>query len=128
MTILNDDELKKLGFRVRPRSTSTPTGRAPGRITFDEFGNAVYAWNDERYEGDDEMAERARLRALTHPGLAIAEDEPDPNAPIRRNPQGLRLGYNPYESGVLAHRVRKPKRDLRALSKWIEMRKKANEI
>lgn len=109
---------------MRPRNASAGKPKAPGRITFDELGNAVYAWNDEQLAGNDEAAERARLRALSHPGLSLADDEPDPNAPIRSNPNGLRLGYNPYESGVLAHRVRKPKRDLRALSKWIEMRKK----
>lgn len=125
---LNEDDLRKLGLRVRTRSTSRNTAvnaKAPGRIAFDDLGNAVYAWNDESLAGDDEAAERARRKALSHPGLAITDDDPDPNATIRPNPQGLRVGYNPYESGMLAHKARKPKRDLREFSKWIEMKKKA---
>ena len=47
------------------------------------------------------------------------------NAPIRSNPKGLRVGYNPYESGVLAKKGPPRKRDLRELSKWMEAKRKA---
>ena len=51
------------------------------------------------------------------------------NAPIRSNPKGLRNGYNPYESGVLAKKGQSKspgkKRDLRELSKWMEAKRNA---
>ena len=36
------------------------------------------------------------------------DDEAPKNAPIRQNPKGLRVGYNPYESGMLAKKETKP--------------------
>ncbi|WP_348240191.1 hypothetical protein, partial [Salmonella enterica] len=57
-------------------------------------------------------------------GLAIVEDDPPANAPIRPNPKGMRLGYNPNESGVLGNKPRRKKKDLRELSKWIETQRK----
>jgi hypothetical protein len=123
---LNEDDLRKLGLRIRPRTIEKSQENKPGRISFDDRGNAVYEWSDHRLEEEGEDAERARRRALAHPGLAIADDDPNPNDPIRNNPKGLRVGYDPYESGLLAKKDRKPKRDLRELSKWIEMKKKVN--
>ncbi len=119
------DQLKKLGLRIRPRKVggeqATPK---PGKIGFDELGNAQYEWQGDRLNEDSETGERARRKALSHPGLSIVDDEPPPNAPIRQNPKGLRLGYDPYQSGMLTRKESKPKRDLRELSKWIEMKKK----
>ena len=74
----------------------------PGQIAFDDRGNAIYEWQDESLKQEGEAGERARNQALAHPGLAIVEEETPVNAPIRSNPKGLRVGYNPYESGVLA--------------------------
>lgn len=123
---MNEDELRKLGLRVRRRPEPVRRQNRPGHIAFDDRGNAIYEWNDERLGDEGEDAERLRKRALAHPGLAVVEDEPNPNEPIRNNPKGLRLGYNPYESGLLTKKERRPKRDLRELSKWIEMKKKLN--
>lgn len=124
-----NDELKKLGLRIRPRVVEPreekpgPTTGQPGQISFDERGNAVYAWKDDYLSEDGAAGERARNKALAHPGLAIVEDETPANAPIRSNPKGLRVGYNPYESGVLARKGTGKKRDLRQLSKWMEAKK-----
>ncbi|NLG75792.1 MAG: hypothetical protein GX535_06115 [Xanthomonadaceae bacterium] len=115
-----------MGLRVRRRPEPVRRQNRPGHIAFDDRGNAIYEWNDERLGDEGEDAERLRKRALAHPGLAVVEDEPNPNEPIRNNPKGLRLGYNPYESGLLTKKERRPKRDLRELSKWIEMKKKLN--
>ncbi len=126
MRALNEDDLRKLGLRLRPRSIAKKQEDKPGHIAFDDRGNAVYEWSDQRLEEDSDDGERARRRALSHPGLSIVEDDPNPNEPIRTNPKGLRIGYNPYESGLLKKKGSKTKRDLRELSKWIEMRKKAD--
>jgi hypothetical protein len=121
------DELRKLGLRIRPRVVEPRVQKPgqPGHIGFDERGNAVYEWQDEQLKADGEAGERARDQALAHPGLAIVDDEGPANAPMRSNPKGLRLGYNPYESGLLAKKGARKRRDLRELSKWMEARKNA---
>lgn len=122
-----NDELKKLGLRIRPRvveSRAQQPGK-PGQIAFDDRGNAVYEWQDPSLAQEGEAGERARTRALANPGLAIVDDEGPANAPIRNNPKGLRNGYNPYESGLLARKGPAKKRDLRELSKWMEAKKNA---
>jgi hypothetical protein len=121
------DELKKLGLRIRPRVVETrpqPPDK-PGQIAFDDRGNAVYEWKEDYLAEDGAAGERARDRALAHPGLAIVEDEAPANAPIRNNTKGLRVGYNPYESGLLAKKGPRRKVDLRELSKWMEAKKNA---
>ncbi len=121
------DELKKLGMRIRPRVVEPrePKPGQPGQISFDERGNAVYEWQDGTLKEDGEAGERARKKALAHPGLAIVEDDVPANVPIRSNPKGLRVGYNPYESGLLAKKGQGKRRDLRELSKWMEAKRKA---
>ncbi len=121
------DQLRKLGLRVRPRTeTSTQsTARKPGHIAFDDRGNAVFEWNNETLAQDDsEESDRARSKALQHHGLSLMDDEPAKDAAIQPNPKGLRLGYNPYESGLLPKKERGMKRDLRELSKWVETKRK----
>jgi hypothetical protein len=122
-----NDELKKLGLRVRPLTVATADPQKPGHIAFDDRGNAVYEWNREDLAQDGEEAERARRKALAYANLSLVEDEPAPNTPIRNNTNGLRVGYNPYESGLLPKRQTGKKRDLRELSKWIEQKKKMQE-
>ena len=121
-----DDPLKKLGYRLRPRVVEKQRGDEPGKIAFDDRGNALYEWGDESLSGDGAEGERLRKRALEHPGLSLMDEEPAKNAPIRPNPKGLRVGYNPYESGMLAKKARKPKVDLHKLSKWIDQKRKLN--
>lgn len=121
-----NDELKKLGLRVRQRTVS-PAQEKPGKIAFDDLGNAKYEWSNDRLTEEGEGGDRARQRALTHHGLTIMDEEPAANAPIRNNTKGLRVGYNPYESGLLANKDRKKKTDLRELSKWIEAKKKLKQ-
>jgi hypothetical protein len=121
------DELKKLGLRLRPRVVTprVQDPKQPGQIAFDDRGNAIYEWQNDALTEDGEAGDRKRNKALAHPGLAIVEDEGPANAPIRSNPKGLRNGYNPYESGLLARKGPAKKRDLRELSKWMEAKKNA---
>jgi hypothetical protein len=121
------DELKKLGLRIRPRVVEPRRQQPdkPGQIAFDDRGNAVYEWKEDYLAEDGAAGERARDKALAHPGLAIVEDEAPANAPIRNNTKGLRVGYDPYESGLLAKKGPRKKVDLRKLSKWMEAKKNA---
>jgi hypothetical protein len=128
---LNDelkDKLRKLGLRVRPRtSEKTPQQDKAGKVGFDDRGNAVYQWNGDTLAEDSDVGERMRSKALDYHGLSIVDDEPPKNAPIQQNPKGLRVGYNPYESGMLAKKEVKKKKDLRELSKWVETRRKLQD-
>jgi hypothetical protein len=123
-----EDELKKLGLRLRPRKVevSNPSATKAGKVGFDDRGNAQFEWSDDRLNEDSEVGERLRKKALEHPGLSIVEEEAPVNAPIRANPKGARVGYNPYESGLLTKKDQRPKRSLHDLSKWIEARRKLN--
>jgi len=67
-------------------------------------------------------------RLLDDDTLAFAEY--DAKGSVRRiqpNPGGLKKGYDPYDSGMLLKKQWKKKKDLRALSKWIEQKKKLDE-
>ena len=75
---------------------------------------------------DGTDADTRRQRALSVANLVLVDDEPPPDLKtIATNKKGLRLGYNPYDSGRLAKDKYKKPRDLRALSQWIEAQKKA---
>lgn len=120
-TIELKDDLKKLGYRLRPRVVES----RPGHIAFDERGNAVYEWDQDRFSEDSEAGQRARRKALENSTLSFVEEESANDAPIQINPKGLRVGYNPYESGLLTRKATGGgKRDLRQLSKWIETKKR----
>jgi len=120
------DQLRKLGLRVRPRTTEkTQQQDKAGKVGFDDRGNAVFEWSTDTLAQDGESADRARSKALNYHGLSLVDDEPPKNAPIQQNPKGLRVGYNPYESGMLAKKDNKKKKtDLRELSKWVEQKRK----
>ena len=119
------DQLRKLGLRVRPRtSEKTQQQDKAGKVGFDELGNAVYQWSTDTLAEDSDVGEHLRNKALDYHGLSLVDDEPPKNAPIQQNPKGLRVGYNPYESGMLAKKAVKKKTDLRELSKWVDMKRK----
>ena len=113
-------------FFDHDQDTTTATSRSntPGQVRFDERGNAVYAWHDAQLEEDSRRAEKMRERALLHPGLSLVAESPTNGQASLRNDQGARLGYNPYESGQLPGKKVTRKRDMRELSKWIEMKRR----
>jgi len=97
----------------------------PGEVAFDELGNALYQWKDESLLADGNEGDTRRQRALSVANLVLVDDEPPPDLKvISANKRGLRLGYNPYDSGRLDKQQWKKPRDLRALSKWIEAQRK----
>ncbi len=93
-----------------------------GRIEYDELGNAV--WVPYGGLGSEETLKRL----LNDETLALSAD--DSKGTVRRvqpNAGGLRKGYDPYDSGMLLKKQWKKKKDLRALSKWIEQKKKHDD-
>jgi hypothetical protein len=92
----------------------TVSGReaTSGQVRFDDRGNAV--WDTKRG------------KRLDHPGLTLLDEEPSAAGPVAKvNAKGGRIGYDPYESGMLKkkHAEKPRKKDLRALSNWIQMQK-----
>lgn len=79
-----------------------------GQVRFDERGNAVW--------------EAGRNRRLDHPALALDHEQAARNT-LKTNGTGLKAGYNPYDSGMLPKASYRRKKDLRALSRWIEASK-----
>jgi hypothetical protein len=97
----------------------------PGRLDVNDRGNVTWKWaDDDDLQADDTLGAAERLRALVDPGLDVKEEENDPLNPLSNNTKGLKSGYNPYNSGALGKQSWKKKKDLRQLSKWIELKKK----
>ena len=94
-------------------------GKSSGEVAFDERGNAV--WTPKGRLGTKEAVEKL----LSDDTLALRPDESIRSVDrAQENPGGLKKGYDPYDSGMLAKKQWKKPKDLRALSKWIEQKKK----
>ena len=97
----------------------------PGHLDVDDRGNVTWQWqNDEDLIAEDALGAAERVRALVNPDLEVKDDEPDLDRPGQVNPKGLKSGYNPYNSGPLGKQSWKKKKNLKELSKWIELRKR----
>src|SRR5947209_8736508 len=82
------------------------------RIKFDDRGNAVYAWQNDRAYCDDKYAEQLRQSELDRPDLSLIDGQPpQEQSGVERNPHGLKRGYNPYESGLLEKQQWKRSKD-----------------
>lgn len=93
-----------------------------GKIEYDELGNAVWV----PYGGLG--SEETLRRLLNDETLALTQDDTKgTTARITQNAAGLKKGYDPYDSGLLVKKEWKKKKDLRALSKWIEQKKKSDK-
>lgn len=107
-----------------PRAGADDPGE-PGRLEMDDRGNVTWHWSDqENLQADDTLGAAERIRALVSPDLDVQEEPDNPLRPAQNNTKGLKTGYNPYNSGALGKQSWKKKKDLRQLSKWIELRKK----
>jgi hypothetical protein len=115
--------------KPRDKRPASATDKSEGgRLAVDDRGNVTWEWKDEGdLLADDTLGTAERLSALVDPNLQVADDDDDPMSSIKSNPKGLKKGYNPYNSGVLGTERRKKKKNLRELSKWVELRKKMAE-
>jgi len=115
----NADNFKKISGDVREMSHYAEEQRlGRGKIEFDELGNAIWVPGSATTSAD------VVLRLLEDPTLAISEDYAKGTTPlVRQNAQGLKKGYDPYDSGLLAKKQWKKKKDLKKLSGWIQSRK-----
>lgn len=95
-----------------------------GSIRFDELNNAQFQWHEKDCLEESVEAAQRREQALSVANLVLVDDEPVPNQAIAPlNKHGMRLGYNPYDSGRLERKSPGKRVDLRELSKWIEAKK-----
>jgi hypothetical protein len=119
----------------KPRAK--PLGKQPtdkgrdgaGRVGEDDRGNMTWQWAEDDHDllADDDVGKMQRVRALSEPGLEVADDPASPNAPVKANPDALKSGYNPYNSGTLGKQEWKKKKNLKQLSEWIELKKKMDK-
>jgi hypothetical protein len=117
------DKFKKISTDAKELSHYSEEQRlGHGRIEFDELGNAIWVPNAGA-TGDDVM----RL-LLNDPSLAFSNEYgTGAQRRIQQNQQGVKKGYDPYDSGLLVKKEWQKKKDLRKLSKWIKTRKPKDE-
>jgi hypothetical protein len=103
-----------------------PAPNEPGHLGTDDRGNVTWEWaNEGDLQADDTLGAAERIRALVDPRLDVVDEE-NPNA-VQLNPKGLVKGYDPYSSGALGKQSWKKKKNLRELSKWIELKRKLEQ-
>ncbi|MGH8310571.1 MAG: hypothetical protein ACRETX_12370 [Steroidobacteraceae bacterium] len=91
-----------------PATGRSDPDEGSGHVRFDHRGNA----DSQIWRG----------HPLEHPELALADEQPPRNT-LKTNGAGLKSGYDPYDSGMLAKKAYRRRKDLRTLSKWIESKK-----
>jgi hypothetical protein len=111
------------GKPSKPSSPPTSRKDEPGRLETDDRGNVGWKWSDdEELQADDSLGATERMRALVDPNLDVQEEED--LSPIHHDSKALKKGYDPYQSGALGKNSWKKKKDLRQLSKWIQLKRK----
>ena len=93
-----------------------------GRIEFDELGNAIWVPNSGASTKD------VMRILLDDPNLAFSNEYTEGTQKrVQQNQQGVKKGYDPYDSGLLVKKEWKKKKDLRKLSSWIKTQKPKDE-
>jgi len=116
--------------KPRGKLPETPAAKdgEPGRLELNDRGDVTWQWTDEELLADNTLGAAERMRALVDPKLNIVDESDVLNPTSYVQPSTTtKSGYNPYNSGALAKDGWKKKKDLRQLSKWIELRKKMTE-
>src|ERR1700730_18345651 len=85
-----------------------------GRVTRDDKGNAVWQWSGKV---DTPTVQVKRL------GLSVAEDNATLPGRVNLKHVAASAGFDPYDSGLVLKDAPVKKRDLREVSRWLEMRK-----
>jgi hypothetical protein len=92
-----------------------PGGSASsGRVTRDDKGNAVWQWSGKV---DTPTVQVKRL------GLSVADDNATLPGRVNIKRVAASAGIDPYDSGLVEKDAPVKKRNLRELSRWLEMRK-----
>ncbi len=119
----DEDQGKKISDDAKEMSHYAEQQRlGHGRIEFDELGNAI--WVPHSGVGGEEVMRRL----LDDPNLAFStEYSHGTQKRIEKNPQGVKKGYDPYDSGLLVKKEWKKKKNLRQLAQWIKTRKPKDE-
>jgi hypothetical protein len=113
----------KPGAAQPSAASAAAAPKRTGRVQFDDRGNAIWEWQIATGAFGREVSTQ-RLQKLEHPALSLADEGTQPNA-VRSNPLGTKKGYDPYDSGKLGRRPPPPKKDLRRLSEWLKLKKRA---
>jgi hypothetical protein len=119
--------MENIAMAAKPRGKAPApnAGSEPGHLGVDDRGNVTWEWSkNEDLLADTSLGALERVRALVPSSLQIKDEDDDPRNPMRGNAKGLKRGYNPYNSGVLGKRRWQKKKDLKELSRWIDLRKK----
>ena len=93
------------------------------RVQFKNRGVDESAWRSESSDPADPDTMRLRQLKLYNPALAIAEEAPISGGKIPVNREGIKKGYNPYDSGRLEKAKTTRRRNLRRLAEWLKLRK-----
>jgi hypothetical protein len=114
--------VEKFVGHIRRRSDilgkeSFPYGSPDLQNQLDELG----AHDKDRLR--DRATHQPERRRSVAPKIGSATKSKAVAKPVKRNVEGIRIGYNPYESGQLT-KGKNPgvRRDLRALGKWLKDR------
>jgi hypothetical protein len=95
-----------------------------GKPKRNDRGKALYGTEPRHIRPGADEADPDLIESFRPGGLSTVEDDGLSNSSYRGNEKGLTRGYNPYNSGNLYKKTHKKKRNMRELSKWIELKKK----
>jgi hypothetical protein len=105
---------------VEQERTTREEGQEGGDpVEHDEYGNPVRV----AATGADKARVLARL--LNDGSFEFRpEEEFGSFRGLKHNPLGLARGFDPYDTGILPKKERKKRKNLRALSTWIQQKKR----